>query len=457
MRINGTQFSVSKRQGGVLLSILFAIALWLVLSSPWPPLRPSDARSSRLRSAAEYHNAANFTLSTSAAPSHPDPQHWLARNSHDKYRVDQPSFTLKGMVNRVGRPKAAIISLVRDEELEGMLQSIRQLEAKWNGKYRYPWIFFSESGFGDEFKRRTQEATTSTCHYARIPQHHWEIPSFVSTQRFMNSLEYLSAIGVGKGHLVSYRHMCRWNSGLFYLHPILDDFDFYWRVEPDVHFFCDIDYDVFRFVRDNGIKYGFNMNILDDARSFPSLWSRTRKFIARHPELLHSEADFSWLLDPHANSEYNNCQFFSNFEVGDLRFFRGEKHRKYFEWLDQSGGFFYERYGDAPVHTLSLAMFAKREEMWWFGDIGYQHDINRHCPPAAYAHKCACEPTSLDENFYKLVPYESAQRKPVDSCIRMFLGEQWTKRRASNLTDRGIKQWNAKEEYGGYEMEMWDA
>lgn len=50
----------------------------------------------------------------------------------------------------------------------------------------------------------------------------------------MNSLEYLGAIGVGKGWMISYRHMCRWNSGFFYKHPRLKDFEWYWRVEPDV-------------------------------------------------------------------------------------------------------------------------------------------------------------------------------------------------------------------------------
>jgi hypothetical protein len=53
----------------------------------------------------------------------------------------------------------------------------------------------------------------------------------------MNSLEYLGTIGVGKGWMVSYHHMCRWNSGFFYKHPILKDYDWYWRVEPDVSSF----------------------------------------------------------------------------------------------------------------------------------------------------------------------------------------------------------------------------
>ena len=32
----------------------------------------------------------------------------------------------------------------------------------------------------------------------------------------------------------------------------------------------------------------------------------------------------------------------SNFEIGDLNFYRGEAYMKYFEFLDQAGGFYYE-------------------------------------------------------------------------------------------------------------------
>jgi hypothetical protein len=32
----------------------------------------------------------------------------------------------------------------------------------------------------------------------------------------------------------------------------------------------------------------------------------------------------------------------SNFEIGDLDFWRGEAYMKYFEFLDKKGGFYYE-------------------------------------------------------------------------------------------------------------------
>lgn len=50
--------------------------------------------------------------------------------------------------------------------------------------------------------------------------------------------------------------MCRFNSGFFFRHPLLDDYDYYWRVEPDVKFFCDIVYDPFLTMQDKGYKCG---------------------------------------------------------------------------------------------------------------------------------------------------------------------------------------------------------
>ena len=34
------------------------------------------------------------------------------------------------------------------------------------------------------------------------------------------------------GGSLSYRHMCRFNSGFFYKLDVMQKYDFYWRVEP---------------------------------------------------------------------------------------------------------------------------------------------------------------------------------------------------------------------------------
>ena len=69
-------------------------------------------------------------------------------------------------------------------------------------------------------------------------------------------------------------------------HPALAKYDYYWRVEPDVHFFCDLDYDPFAFMREKGIKYGFTITVPEVPSTIPTLWSTTRRFMAQHADLI---------------------------------------------------------------------------------------------------------------------------------------------------------------------------
>jgi alpha 1,2-mannosyltransferase len=65
----------------------------------------------------------------------------------------------------------------------------------------------------------------------------------------------------------------------------------------------------------------------------------------------------------------------------------------YFDYLDKAGGFFYERWGDAPVHSIAVAMFLKPEEVHFFNDIGYRHNPFQHCPTGGpFIGKCYCDP-----------------------------------------------------------------
>jgi hypothetical protein len=83
-----------------------------------------------------------------------DPEKWLLahsdhRHAHNTERSWSDRFTDRAWSPR---PRAALISLVRNEELDGIMQSMRQLEYRWNDRYRYPWIFFNEQPFSDAFK-----------------------------------------------------------------------------------------------------------------------------------------------------------------------------------------------------------------------------------------------------------------------------------------------------------------
>jgi mannosyltransferase len=66
------------------------------------------------------------------------------------------------------RINATLLSLVRNEEIDGMVQAMRDLERTWNSKFNYPWTFFNDVPFTEDFKKRTQAETKAQCNYGKV-------------------------------------------------------------------------------------------------------------------------------------------------------------------------------------------------------------------------------------------------------------------------------------------------
>ncbi len=198
------------------------------------------------------------------------------------------------------------------------------------------------------------------------------MPSWIDEDRYAKAVKKMQADNVQYAELRSYHQMCRWNSGFFFRHPALAHTRYYWRVEPNVHFFCNVDYDVFRWMADHNKTYGFTINLYDSAESVRGLWPATQQFLASHPGVVHAHSALSWLTDGQRRPEnhrtangYSTCHFWSNFEIGDMDFWRRAPYSDYFDHLDRNGGFFYERWGDAPVHSIGLGLFEDASKIHW--------------------------------------------------------------------------------------------
>lgn len=280
--------------------------------------------------------------------------YWLSGNILMKTFDEIEGFNL----SRVGSPKAnaTLLSLVRNEELDDLLMTMKDVESTFNSKFSYPWTFINDKPFTEEFKKKTKALASAEVHYETIPTEHWIEPSWIEPELQKASAEFLKYEGVQYASMESYHRMCRWNSGMFVHHPFLENFRWYWRVEPKTHYFCSIDYDVFKFMEDNDKTYGFVINIYDSPESIRTLWPTTLEFISEHPEYIDPNSAIGWLTDyesrPGHNriaEGYSTCHFWSNFEIGDMDFWRSKPYQDYFNHLDRAGGFFYERWGDAPV------------------------------------------------------------------------------------------------------------
>ncbi|KAI7898247.1 nucleotide-diphospho-sugar transferase [Cokeromyces recurvatus] len=303
------------------------------------------------------------------------------------------------------RVKAAFVVLVRNSELYSLRSSMRYLESRFNHKYNYPWIFLNEEPFTEEFQNLTRMMTKADVQYGLVPEEHWSYPDWIDQEKAAECRKNMASRNIVYGGSESYRHMCRYQSGFFMLHPLLDNLDYYWRVEPGVKFSCDIEYDPFRLMQERDLKYGFTIALKEYRATIPTLWETTITYARSHPEYVYPRTRPDSLLKLISNDNgwsYNLCHFWSNFEIASVKFMRSEGYQSYFKYLDEAGGFFYERWGDAPVHSIAVALMLKKSDVHWFYDIGYKHDNFEHCPTEQewfVNSKCYCNPgTSFDFN-----------------------------------------------------------
>ncbi|ODQ67430.1 glycosyl transferase, partial [Nadsonia fulvescens var. elongata DSM 6958] len=287
---------------------------------------------------------------------------------------------------------ATFITLARNSELEKLLPSIRSVEDRFNKKFHYDWVFLNEEEFSQEFIDAVSPLVSGKARFGIIPEEHWGYPEWIDKAKADDARKKLAEANVNYGGLESYRHMCRFQSGFFFHHPIMQEYRYYWRVEPETSLRCDIEYDVFQYMQTHNKKYGFTISITEFESTIPSLWNTTKEFVKQNPELIPKDNLLKFVSNDDGES-YNLCHFWSNFEIADAEFWRGNAYSKYFEFLDKKGGFFYERWGDAPVHSIGASLFLPKEQIHFFGDIGYTHPPFSHCPTDSQALKelkCDC-------------------------------------------------------------------
>ncbi|KAI7853428.1 nucleotide-diphospho-sugar transferase [Circinella umbellata] len=309
------------------------------------------------------------------------------------------------------RENAAFVVLVRNEDLTAMRETMQQLEDRFNRRYNYPWIFLNNDPFDEKFKTFTSGLASGETYYGTFNQTMWGYPDWIDQDKARAARDDMAARQIIYGGSESYRHMCRFQSGFFFRHPLLDNLDYYWRVEPHVKFTCDIDYDPFTVMREKDLKYGWTISIKEYVETIPTLWDTVKNFMKEHRDYIVPKDDpeslLGWISNDGGES-YNLCHFWSNFEIGALKWLRSKEYIDYFNYLDKTGGFFYERWGDAPVHSIAAALMLKQSEVHWFYDIGYFHNPWYQCPsePAWLPEeKCSCDPdNSFDKHWYSCTP-----------------------------------------------------
>ncbi|SPO00887.1 related to alpha-1,2-mannosyltransferase [Cephalotrichum gorgonifer] len=294
------------------------------------------------------------------------------------------------------REKAVLVMLARNHEVEGALETVHLVEQRFNRFFNYPIMFLNDEQWEPEVMAALNSSVSGVARFEVIPNGKWGYPEGMDKAKAEESMRQQEKDGVKYGGTVSYHHMCRFFSGEFFLLDALKEYKWYWRIEPNVGFYCDLTYDPFVEMARNNKVYGWTMATWERGETVPSLFRVTSDYKEAHgyatTTLWTAFLSASWLPMPlrwlaahfslrdRYGDRWNRCHYWDNFEIADLDFFRGRAYQKYYRFLDGLGGFYAERWGDASVHSLAVGMLLDPKQVHHFQDIAYMHDNLWVCP-----------------------------------------------------------------------------
>ncbi|PVU93030.1 hypothetical protein BB561_003490 [Smittium simulii] len=283
--------------------------------------------------------------------------------------------------------KAAFVTVVRNEDAETLRITIKQLDDRFNKNYAYPYILLNDEDFSLSFKKNIMTATKAPVYFGKIDKNMWGYSKGIDIKKLKKDI-YQKKFDYFHGDSISYRMMSRFYSNFIHQHPLLRNLDYFWRFRNDVKYFCDLDFDPFLRMKTRGYKYGWVISPTEFAETVTTLWNTTATWILKNPTLLPEQSFAKWVISD--NNDYNLCHFWSNFEIVDLNFLRSKAYQSYVDTLDNARGYFYERWGDAPVRSIAAALLLSKKEIHWFEEIGYQFTGEPHCPKLKHMFdKCA--------------------------------------------------------------------
>ncbi|CAO3701964.1 unnamed protein product [Rhizopus stolonifer] len=294
--------------------------------------------------------------------------------------------------------KGAFYMMTRNEDLFKAKATVKSIEERFNGRANvtYPWIFLNNQKFSPEFKKYMRRIVSrpDQVYFGQVDLEAWNYPSWIDSVRSQTLFSNFRELEYQKIRRPTYGNYLRYQSGLFFHHPLFNDVDYVWRVNAGSHYNCEMfRNDPFVAMQEKNKTIGFSLTERSTSEmSLFSLWPVTNHFATIYPHLVEPAANsiYSWLVD--SRDEYNMCQISTSFEIVSMAFLKSEQYRTFFYYLDLVGGFFYERWTDAAVRTIASALFLKRQDLYFFNDVAFTYKDTSHCPlNFTLLKNCACD------------------------------------------------------------------
>jgi FkbM family methyltransferase len=285
--------------------------------------------------------------------------------------------------------KAAIAYLIQlqdSQDIENLINSLKALSThfKPHGKTNpYPVLLFYEPKDSHVLLPALREKIMTAAPTTHVEFH--EAYTFYNHPIHVDPEHTAGNIDSSTG----YRHMCRfWAYGIFQ-EPAMASLQYYWRLDTDLFLQQDVYHDPFNVMESSHIQYMHGALISEAPFVVTGLWNLTLEHMrsqGMHPRSMLPLANkidgienvntmsLDKAIDFMGEAGYNLLIYYNNFEVSRPEIWRSQKYMSYFKAIDDSGGIFFYRWGDAPIRTMAVHMLLPESEVvQWKPSLTYYH------------------------------------------------------------------------------------
>lgn len=229
------------------------------------------------------------------------------------------------------------------------IKSLTLLNENYLDKFTTSVILLHEEGLTDQMQERLVNSSNAPLTFVLIP---FETPAHIK--------KTIRGWGVG------YLNMCRFFANDIFKQPILDNFEYYCRLDTDSFILSPVLSDIFEDAKNNNIKYGYiNDSIRDIPKYTVGLWELAQKFIKEHEEIPVYSKLYSDIEE--------NRLYYTNFELCHIPWFRSDIWKSFFEVIDNDGGIYRHRWGDHVIRYIGVRLFMPPEQIKRITSVHYSH------------------------------------------------------------------------------------
>ena len=257
------------------------------------------------------------------------------------------------------RVKGAIYMLVRMQpnNIHRLNLTLQGLDKFVLEKYDYPLIIFYEENKSMMPALEELRSITSSPTFLQLV--HFEIPGFLKKP--------VPVKVPGCPRSIGYRHMCRFQCKLVYEYPITEGLEYMWRMDDDSFIMGHVNFDIFKFMADTGIEYGYQYIYGEVEACIVGLWESVNKYVKKRKSGIRF----------YTPMPYRRI-YFNNFEISKRSVWMSEEYKDYINYIDHERGMYYHRWGDAPIKSLAVSLFVPKNKTFSFRKIvPYHHNIWR--------------------------------------------------------------------------------